>query len=136
MNGDGATGVCGPHSNREVELLLAGEKPAALVTVYSTEAADLDRVRAAGLLVEEEWVAKAKPAAPGQLQLDLGERALRTWPREARIARGPDEMAALVHAWEHGTHADLGRALGYSDDDIAAWYRMLGVEWSPASPTP
>ena len=128
------TGRLGPHEGREVELLLACEKPAALLEVKSPEdAAVLDFPRAAGCIIAEAYIAKAKPTPPNQLRLEVGaDEQLRGWPRHFRIARGIAEMDALVNALKYGTCADRGRALGYTDDDIAEFYRVVySVEWSP-----
>jgi hypothetical protein len=125
-------GRINPHGGREIELLLAGEKPAGLFVEIA--AADLERVRVAGLLVVDEDVVRAKPVPPGQLQLELGEDVIRTWPRTFYIARGQSELEALLDASRHGTAADLGRALGYSEADTKAFCVQFPGGGNPPPP--
>jgi hypothetical protein len=52
---------------------------------------------------------------------------LATSPREILIGRTAGDLARLLAALDEGTAADLGRALGYSEADIRAWYERTGL---------
>jgi len=124
------SGAIGPHNGRELELLRAGKKPAAWLDVRDMAEPSslvLEDLRRDGFLFLWRQRLTPLPTLPGQLQLDLDPSVLETYPRELFIARDQQAMTEIVGAADHGTWADVGRALGYSEEDLAAYARRLSA---------
>jgi hypothetical protein len=111
-------------------MLLEGTKPAAMWQPGEGTPAQIDELHRGGfLLVEIEERLPRKPRHPGQQSLVLGRAAQP--PRARFIARDWKTLARLLRAWRYGNAADVGRALGYSEADIAVYARHTRSELLP-----
>jgi hypothetical protein len=98
-------------------MLLAGTKPAGLWEGDLT-CEQADELRTAGLLVIEVFLDPRELQA-NQLQLDLGPAGRR---RADLTFAARSDLKRVTEASSAGTAAQLGHALGYSEDDIRDWY--------------
>lgn len=123
----------GPHEGRELELMLAGEKPLAMFTevrpiengvVPEDEFSPLVRD---GRIIMCETFEPAPPIAsiPEKLQIRCVLYALpgETWRIEAML------LVRSVYAnhggWDEGLERVIGKLLGYSEADIDAFVKEV-----------
>lgn len=131
----------GPHEGRELELLLAGEKPMAMLVAPDER---FERAVASGVLVRAHLVT-AVTAMPSLLDR-LAGRTPRRLTLPVYLARGEEWRAVALQRIYDGIHARkgagagpvaltdmehavIGELLGYADADIAAYLDYLaGLE--------
>jgi len=114
-------GILGPHEGKELELMLNNKKPAALI------ATDKDMEKFRPYIESGKFVSKTipHPYMPTQKMNFVGQT-------EDHLNRA---IGAFRNLWKyHGTdnqdakdaaHTELGRALGYSEDDIKVFLKKI-----------
>lgn len=125
----------GPHEGRELELMLAGQKPLAMfVEIVPYESGIIPDEEfaphvAAGRIVMRE-IFKTDPRLPAHARDGRVRRVLYALPNEAwRI----DAMLLLFDVyeqqggWDAGLERMTGKLLGYSDKSVEAFLRGMGL---------
>lgn len=121
----------GPHEGRELELMLAGEKPLAMFgdalgSPYEFPEADFAPYIADGTFVRREVVYRPqRPGVPGRFIYFA--RAGEEWRIEA-MHRINERLFAHGEASSPEIERAIGRLLGYSDSQIDQYLAWIGAQ--------
>lgn len=130
---DDANPDIGPHEDRELELMLAGQKPLAMFTeVLPVESGLIPEVNfaphvASGRLVMREVFEPAAKLSGDQRKLSL-RRVLYAlpsdeWRIDAMIL--VCQVSASLRKWDEGLERVTGKLLGYEDRQIDAFIKKI-----------
>jgi hypothetical protein len=125
--------MVGPHEDRELELMLAGEKPLAMFTeVWPVESGFipedefLPHVRAGRIIMREAFEpAPAVEGGPENLQIRCVLYALpdEAWRIDAMLLLR--RVYATQGGWDEGLERMIGSLLGYSQSDIDGFIERI-----------
>jgi hypothetical protein len=123
----------GPHEGRELELMLAGEKPLAMFgdavgSTYEVPEIDFAPFVADGTFVRRE-VIYYTPAPGLALRFVYFARAGEEWRIEA-MHRIKQRLFVHKESTNLETEREIGRLLGYSDTDIDDYLEWVGLKSS------
>jgi hypothetical protein len=123
----------GPHEDRELELMLIGEKPLAMFgdavsSDYEVPEADFAPYVSDGTFVRREMVYLPPEPEPA-IRTVYFARAGEEWRIEA-MHRIKQRLFVYKEPISLETEREIGRLLGYADSDINSYLEWIGLKGS------